>query len=645
MSVENTAETTAESFEFQAEVSQILNLVVNSLYSNKEIFLRELISNASDAIDKRKFAALTDKSLLGEAEPAIRLSADNDARTLTIEDDGIGMSKDELVKNLGTIAHSGTQAFLKQAAQQENKDVALIGQFGVGFYSAFLVADKVAVTSRAAGADEAWTWTSEAQDSFTLEPAERAEVGTTVLLHLKEEQDKYSQEWQLEHLVKRYSDFVAHPIQMEKEGAPPEEELAEGEVVEKTWTTINEANALWQRAKADVTQEQYDEFYEHLSQDHQGVAGHTHFRIEGMQQFTGLLYLPQKAPFDLFMRDFRRGVRLYVKRVFIMDDAEDLVPQWLRFVRGVIDSDDLPLNVSRELLQDSAITRTISKQIIKKTLDLLEDMAANRTEVYDAFWEEFGAVVKEGLHFDPKYASRLAKLVRFESSKADGLTGLEAYVEGMPEGQSDIYYIIGESKAQVEGSPHLEALKKRGWEVLYMTDTVDEWAVQGLREFDGKTLVSALKADLDLDGEDSEEDKKKKEEMQEGLKGLTAAMQTTLDAHVKEVRMSSRLTDSPACLVTPEGGMNAHLERLLRMHEAEVPENKRILEINPDHVLIGRMQALFDKEGASDKLTDWVWVLYDQSLMVEGSPVADPQAFAKRVTRLLEQAAFGAVMG
>ncbi len=625
---------------FEAEVSQVLNLVVNSLYSNKEIFLRELISNASDAVDKLEFAALSDKSLIGESDPAIRLIPDPDAGTLTIEDDGIGMSHDELVKNLGTIAHSGTQAFLKQV-EEGDASPSLIGQFGVGFYSVYLVSSNVEVISRAAGSEEAWRWTSNGTDSFTVDAAERAGHGTTVIMHLKESQTEFAHAWKLRHLVKKYSDFVNHAIQMRADADPTAEEKPDPQTLE--WETVNQASALWQRPKSELEQKDYDDFYEHLTGDFQGVLAHTHFKIEGTQMFTGLLYLPQKPPFDLFMSDHRRGVRLHVKRVFIMDDCEDLVPQWLRFVRGVIDSNDLPLNVSRELLQDSAVTRTIRKQIIKKTLDLLEGMAKDREEAYKDFWTSFGPVLKEGLHFEPKFKDRLAKLVRYQSTDhVKALTSLVDYVERMPEGQTDIYYIAGESRAAVEGSPHMEALRAKGYEVLFMIDPVDQWAVEGLREFDGKKLVSAADSNLSL--EETDEEKKVKEEQTEGLKGLLETMQTALDDRISEVRVTSRLTDSPVCLVVPPGGLNAHLEKLLKAHDQAVPVQKRIMEVNPGHVLIERLKAMHEKAPASEKLTEWVEVLYGQALLGEGSPIPDPHDFTRRLTRLLEQAAFSAVM-
>ena len=618
---------TPETHGFQAEVAQILKLVVHSLYSNREIFLRELVSNASDAIDKLKFKAISDKSLLNDAVPGIRLIPNSDAKTLTLWDDGVGMTRDELVKNLGTIAHSGTQKFIEElSARGERPDAKLIGQFGVGFYSAFLVADRVEVTSRAAGSPEAWRWTSEAKDTFEIAEAELPSHGTQIVLHLKADATDYTNEWTIKDLVRRYSDFVSHPIELEQKDA-------EGEVHRER---INEATALWTRAKSEITEEQYQDLYKHLTHDYDPALAHTHFTIEGTQMFTGVLYLPKRAPFDLYNRDHRRGVRLYVKRVFIMDDCKDLVPEWLRFVRGIVDSDDLPLNVSRELLQDSRITRTIRKQVVKKSLDLLEELARDKADDYKTLWTTFGAVLKEGLHYEPEHKDRIAKLCRFASTRGEHVS-LEEYVARMPEGQKAIYYITGESRRALEGSPFLEALVKRGYEVIFLTDTVDEWAVEGMREFDGKSLVSATASDLSIEA--TEEEKAKTEEKAGALSGLVGAFKAVLGDTVSDVQISARLTDSPVCLVVPEGGLSAHMERLLRAHDRESPKQKRVLEINPDHTLMARLRALHERDPGSADLVDFVETLYDQALITEGSPVTDPQRFAKRMTRLLEAAA------
>jgi molecular chaperone HtpG len=623
---------------FQAEVSRLLHLVVNSLYSHKEIFLRELVSNASDAIDKLKLAALTEPSVMGNDEeaPSIRIAIDREARTITIDDDGIGMSRDELATNLGTLAHSGTMKFLEQL---ENRgDANLIGQFGVGFYSSFLVADRVDVTSRPPGEDaESWTWSSDAKETYTLAPGERARRGTTVVLHVSDEQAEFVDEWRLRGLVGRYSDYVSHPIMLD------EPRYGDDGEVTRELAQVNKGNALWQRPASEISDDDYNEFYRHLSHDWTEPLARTHFRIEGTQLFTGLLFVPGKPPHDLFLRDGKRGVRLFVNRVFIMDDAEELVPVWLRFVKGVIDSDDLPLNVSREMLQDSTIVRTIRNQVVKKTIALLADLAESEPEKYETFWAAFGAVMKEGLHVDFDQGDKLAPLLRYRSSAVDGLTTLAGYVERMKEGQEAIYYVIAESEAAAAQSPHLEALKQRDFEVLYMTDPIDEWAVAGLKEFDDKPLVSAMKADLDLD--ETEEDKGKREERQGELAGLLDRFGAVLEDEVEEVRVSARLTESPCCLVVPEGGQHAYLERLLRAQDPSTPKSKRILEVNPTHPVVENLRALHEKDPESDHLTGWIEMLYDQVLLTEGSPVVDPGRLARRMTDLIQQASGAALQG
>jgi molecular chaperone HtpG len=622
---------------FKAEVGRVLSLVVNSLYSNKEIFLRELISNSSDAIDKLKLRALTEDVLSeDETEQGIRILIDQEAGTLTIEDDGIGMSKDELAENLGTLAHSGTTEFLKSL--KDKADAQLIGQFGVGFYSAFLVSEHVEVTSRLAGeSTEAWTWSSTADDSYTLSPTERATRGTSVVLYLKDDQKELLDSWQLRGLVERYSDYVSHPIYMDmpkygEDGEPASE-----------MTQINKASALWQRSPDDIEDEQYAEFYRHLTHDWNAPTARTHFRIEGTQLFTGLLFVPSKPSMDLFQRDHRRGVRLFVKRVFIMDDAEDLVPVWLRFMKGVIDSDDLPLNVSRETLQDSAIVRTIRKQIVKKTLDCLKTLATDEAEKYTEFWDHFGAVLKEGLHVDPEHKDRLAPLLRYASSKAEGLTSLADYKERMGEDQKVIYYALGESETALRGSPWLEALDSQGFEVLFMTDPIDEWAVQAMGDYDELPFVSAMKADLDL-GE-SEDETKAREEKTETLQPLLDRIAAVLGERIEEVRLSGRLTDSPCCLVVPEGGQHAYLERLMRSHDGNTKASRRILEINGDHALIANLAKLIELDPETEAVIPWIETLYDQVLLTEGSPIEDPNRLAKRMTELMQQATEAALQG
>ncbi len=633
------AQTQRETHPFQAEINQLLNLVINSLYSHKEIFLRELVSNASDALDKLRFRSITEPEVLEDA-PAleIRLVPDAAAGTLTLEDTGIGMTHDELVKNLGTIAHSGSREFIEALTQRGQKDVSLIGQFGVGFYSAYLVADRVEVVSRAAGpGQQAWRWTSEAKGSFTVEPAERTARGTSVILHLKAEQKEFLDEWRLKELVKQYSDYVGHPIRLR---VTKESEVMDATTGRPTttldWETVNTASALWQRPKSEVTDAQYQEFYKHLTHDFEPPLAWTHFKTDGNQQFTSLLFLPKQPPFDFDERK-RRGVRLFVKRVFIMDDCEELLPPWLRFVRGVVDSDDLPLNVSRELLQDSAVVRSIRKHVVKKTLDLLEKLAKDKPEDYRAFWQGFGVTLKEGLATDFEYREKLAALARYESSREEGLTSLADYVTRMKEGQEAIYYVFGESRKAVVDSPHLEALKKLGYEVLYMTDPVDEWATQGLREFQGKPLVSAMHADLKLKSTD--EEKKEQEQKAQGLGPLVERMKEVLKDSVREVRVSDRLTDSPVCLVLPEGGKHAYVERLLRESGRSVSRAKRILELNPSHPVIQHLRELNGHEGSAAQVGEWIEMLHDQALLTEGSSIEDPNRFARRMTSLMTQVA------
>ncbi|MDC0710094.1 molecular chaperone HtpG [Stigmatella sp. ncwal1] len=633
-------ETPRETHSFQAEINQLLHLVINSLYSHKEIFLRELVSNASDALDKLRFRSITEPELLGDQSALeIHILPDAEKGTLTIEDTGVGMSHDELVKNLGTIAHSGSREFLELLSQRGQKDVSLIGQFGVGFYSAYLVADRVEVVSRAAGADsQAWRWTSEAKGTFTVEPAERATRGTAVTLHLKEDQKEFLDEWRLRQLITQYSDYVGHPIQLLVKKTT---DVIDPQTGQKTVTTaletVNKASALWQRPKSELTDEKYQEFYKQLTHDFEPPLTWTHFKTDGNQQFTGLLFVPKRKPFDMDAASKRRGVRLFVKRVFIMDDCEEILPPWLRFVRGVVDSDDLPLNVSRELLQDSAVVRSIRKHVVKKTLDQLEKLAKDKPEDYLTFWKNFGVTLKEGLAADSEQREKLGSLVRYESSSQEGLTSLADYVSRMKEGQQAIYYAYGESRKALEGSPHLETLTKRGYEVLFMTDPVDEWAAQGLSEFADKPLVSALQADLKIQA--TEEEKKQQEEHAKGLGPLTERMKEVLKESVREVRVSDRLTDSPVCLVLPEGGSPAFLERLLKENGRNAQRAKRILEVNPTHPVVEHLRKLHERDASSERLTEWIEMLHDQALLTEGSGLEDPNRFARRMTALLTQVA------
>ena len=625
--------TTVEKHPFQAEVNDVLSLVVNSLYSHREVFLRELVSNASDAIDQLNLSALKDPTVLGDdKELRIELVADAKAGTLTIRDNGAGMTRDELIGNLGTIARSGTRKLMQSLDAEQRKDVALIGQFGVGFYSAFLVADKVTVVSRKAGAAEAWSWESAAKGDFEVSPAAREGRGTDVILHLKDDAKEYLEEWSVRSVIRKYSDYVRWPIRMEVERGTEEEKKTE-------WETINSARALWTRPKGEVTEEQYHEFYKGLGHDWHDPLAWTHFKVEGTHELTGLLFLPAEAPFDLSERK-ARGVRLFVKRVFIMDDAQEILPEWLRFIRGVVDSEDLPLNVSREILQKDATTRFIRKQVVGKTLSLLEDLAKEgETEFekdgkkekrnrYVVAWERFGRVLKEGVYHDAEWRSRLAGLMRYRSTHDDGWTGFADYVSRMPADQKAIYYVSAENLATAKSSPHIEALKGRGYEVLFFTDTIDEWLVDALREFEGKPLVSAAKGGLDLPEDETR--KQAKAEKAKAMAPVTARLHKALDQKVKEVRVTDRLTDSPACLVSDEQGMSARQERILREAGHEIPEHKRVLEIHPDHPVVKRMADLDDAQ-----LAEYAHMLYDQSLLAEGVLPDDPAAFARRVAALM----------
>jgi molecular chaperone HtpG len=660
--------TTGQTYAFQAEVSQLLDLVIHSLYGHKEVFLRELVSNASDALDKLRFRALTEPGLAPEgASLEIRIVPDAEAGTLTIEDVGVGMSRDEMIQNLGTIAHSGTKEFLEAMRKAGKSDANLIGQFGVGFYSAYLVADRVTVISRAAGATEAHRWESDAKSSFTIEAlpeGSRPAPGTAVILHLKDDQKDLLDGWRLRELVRRYSDFVSYPILIETE---KKADGAEGEEAgyEKVFETANRASALWQRPRGEITDEQHADFFKHLTHEGEEPLARTHFTIEGSQVFTALLYVPKHPPM-FESHDERRGVRLFVKRVFIMDDCRELLPPWLRFVRGVVDSDDLPLNVSRETLQDSAVVRTIKRQVTKKVLDLLEEIAKEKPADYAQFWRSWGVSLKEAVATDWESKDRAAKLLRYASSKApatadekaptsegtsdepktepkteaEALTSLDEYVARMPEGQPAIYYVLGESARTLAGSPHIEALTKRGYEVLFLTDPVDELVTDALRTFGDKPLVSAMRADLSLKDEAAD---KAREEQSKTLEPFLARVKEVLASQVSDVRVSSRLTDSPCCLVVGAGQHHAYLEQAMRRFGREIPAAKRTLEINAEHPLVVALKGVFEREGASPRLTEWIELLHDQALLTEGSKIADPNRFARRMTDLLQQAAKGAL--
>ena len=622
----------SETLGFQAEVKQLLHLMIHSLYSNKEIFLRELVSNASDACDKLRFEAIDNPALLqGDSELRIRVDFDKEQRTITIADNGIGMSRDEAIANLGTIARSGTKEFFSQLTGDKQKDTQLIGQFGVGFYSSFIVADKVSVLTRRAGDDqEAVLWESSGEGEFTIAAAEKAERGTVITLHLREGEDDFLDGWRLRNVLRRYSDHISLPVQMRKDEWDEEKQQ---QIKQDEWESVNQASALWTRSKADISDEQYQEFYKHISHDYDNPLAWTHNRVEGRSEYTQLLFVPKHAPFDLWDRDARRGVKLYVKRVFIMDDAEQLLPAYLRFVRGVIDSADLPLNVSREILQESRDVRAIREGSAKRILSLLEDLAENQPEQYAEFWNQFGQVLKEGTGEDMGNQARIAALLRFASTHQEGsaqTVSLADYIARMKEGQDKIYYVCADSFAAAANSPHLEVFRKKGIEVLLMSDRVDEWMLSYLREFEGKSLVSVAKGGLDLDALADEQEKKHQAEVAETFKPLVERLQASLGEKVKEVRITARLVDSPACVVVDANELSPHLLRMLQAAGQEAPEVKPILEINPGHELIAKVQAADDAQ-----FGEWALLLLEQAMLAEGASLQDPASFVKRVNRLL----------
>ncbi|MFT0533602.1 molecular chaperone HtpG [Castellaniella hirudinis] len=624
---------TAETLGFQAEVKQLLHLMIHSLYSNKEIFLRELVSNASDACDKLRFEAIDHPDLL-EADSTLRIQVEFDeaARTLTITDNGIGLSRDEAIANLGTIARSGTREFFSQLTGDKQKDAQLIGQFGVGFYSSFIVAEKVSVSSRRAGlpAAEGVLWESDGQGEFSVAAVEREARGTSVTLTLRADEDEFLSGWKLREVLRRYSDHISLPIQMKKEEWDAEKSA---QVTTEEWETVNQANALWTRSKSDITDEQYKEFYKHVAHDFEDPLAWTHNRVEGRSEYTQLLYLPKRAPFDLYDRDARRGVKLYIKRVFIMDDAEQLLPAYLRFVRGVVDSADLPLNVSREILQESRDVRSIREGCAKRILGLLDDLVENKPDEYAEFWDQFGQVLKEGIGEDPANKDRIAGLLRFASTQADSpaqTVSLSNYIGRMKEGQDKIYYLSADSYAAAAHSPHLEVFRRKGLEVLLLSDRVDEWMLSYLREFEGKSLVSVAKGGLDLDALADEEEKKQQAEAAEAFKPTIERLQAALGERVKEVRATARLVDSPACVVVDENELSPHLLRMLKAAGQEAPDVKPILEVNPQHALVKRMESQPD-----DAFGDWAELLLDQAMLAEGAALKDPAAFVKRMNGLL----------
>lgn len=636
MSVETATpkQTHKETLGFQAEVKQLLNLVINSLYSDKEIFLRELVSNGADACDKLRFEALSDEALYeGESELRIRLQFDKDAKTITIEDSGIGMNREEVVENLGTIARSGTKAFFEKLSGDQKKDANLIGQFGVGFYSAFIVADKVTVETRRAGlaAEHGVRWESAAAGDYTLETIERPQRGTTITLHLREGEDDLLESWKLKSILHKYSEHLSLPIYMPKdEGDDKKKKKKEVE-----WEQVNKATALWQRAKSDITDEEYNEFYKHVGHDWQDPLSWIHSKVEGNLEYTQLLYIPSHPPFDLYERERSHGVKLYVRRVFILEDKEKIMPNYLRFVRGVIDSNDLPLNVSRELLQGSKVVDQISKGSVKKVLGLLEGIAKNDGEKYLSFWQNFGPVLKEGLIEDHNNREQIAKLCRFATTQddvAEQKISLDDYIGRMKEGQEKIYYVTADSHTAAKSSPHLEVFRKKGIEVLLLSDRVDQWVIGHLTEYEGKSLVSVAQGDLDLGKLEDKAEKKDLEKDQKAFKKLTERMHKVLEDVAEEVRVTHRLTDSPACLVSKSGAMDANMERLLKSMGQALPESKRVLEVNPHHPLVEKLQDVQDE----DRFADWSRILFDQSVLAEGGHLEDPAGFTRRLNGLLQ---------
>ncbi|MNJ11587.1 Chaperone protein HtpG [compost metagenome] len=626
-------ETQKETLGFQTEVKQLLHLMIHSLYSNKEIFLRELISNASDAVDKLRFEALAKPELLeGGAELKIRVSFDKDANTVTLEDNGIGMSREDVITHLGTIAKSGTADFMKHLTGDQKKDSHLIGQFGVGFYSAFIVADKVDVFSRRAGAPaaEGVHWSSKGEGEFDVATIDKAERGTRIVLHLKKGEEEFADGWRLRNIIKKYSDHIALPIEL-----PKQVEAAEGEekpAVE--WETVNRASALWTRPRTEIKDEEYQEFYKHIGHDFENPLAWSHNKVEGKLEYNSLLYVPARAPFDLYQREAPRGLKLYVQRVFVMDQAESFLPLYLRFIKGVVDSNDLSLNVSREILQKDPIIDSMKSALTKRVLDMLEKLAKNEPEQYKGFWKNFGQVMKEGPAEDFANKEKIAGLLRFASTSDDSgeqSVSLADYLARAKEGQDKIYFLTGESYAQVKNSPHLEVFRKKGIEVLLLTDRIDEWLMSYLSDFDGKSFVDVARGDLDLGKLDSEEDKKAQEEVAKEKEGLVERLKAALGESVSEVRVSHRLTDSPAILAIGEQDLGLQMRQILEASGQKVPDSKPIFEFNPGHPLIEKL----DNEQSEDRFADFSHILFDQAALAAGDSLKDPAAYVRRLNKLL----------
>ncbi|MEX3772125.1 molecular chaperone HtpG [Pseudomonas sp. MYb118] len=626
-------ETQKETLGFQTEVKQLLHLMIHSLYSNKEIFLRELISNASDAVDKLRFEALSKPELLeGGGELKIRVSFDKDAKTVTLEDNGIGMSREDVITHLGTIAKSGTADFMKNLSGDQKKDSHLIGQFGVGFYSAFIVADKVDVFSRRAGAatSEGVHWSSKGEGDFEVATVEKAERGTRIVLHLKSGEEEFADGWRLRNIIKKYSDHIALPIELPKEVAAAEGE----EQPAAEWETVNRASALWTRPRTEIKDEEYQEFYKHIAHDFENPLSWSHNKVEGKLEYSSLLYVPARAPFDLYQREAPKGLKLYVQRVFVMDQAESFLPLYLRFIKGVVDSNDLSLNVSREILQKDPIIDSMKSALTKRVLDMLEKLAKNEPEQYKGFWKNFGQVMKEGPAEDFANKEKIAGLLRFASTQGadeEQSVGLAEYLARAKEGQDKIYFLTGESYAAVKNSPHLEVFRKKGIEVLLLTDRIDEWLMSYLSEFDGKSFVDVARGDLDLGNLDSEEDKKAAEEVAKSKEGLVERLKTALGDAVAEVRVSHRLTDSPAILAIGEQDLGLQMRQILEASGQKVPDSKPIFEFNPAHPLIEKL----DNEQSDERFGDLSHILFDQAALAAGDSLKDPAAYVRRLNKLL----------
>ena len=620
---------------FQTEVKQLLHLMIHSLYSHPEIFLRELISNASDAIDKLRYDVLSDPSLLGsDPNLEIRVSFDEKNRTVTIADNGIGMSRDDLIANLGTIAKSGTAEFIQHMTGDARKDSQLIGQFGVGFYSSFIVADKVRVESLKVGETQASAWESDGSGEFTIEPCDKQSRGTRITLFLKDDQKKFANSWELRSIIRKYSDHISAPIQMLKLDTSTEEEGEEKVEKAPEWETVNTAKALWTRNKSDISDEDYKEFYHYLSHDYTDPLTWSHNKVEGKLDYTSLIYIPAQAPFDLYSREMDRGLKLFVQRVFIMDKAEEFLPFYLRFIKGVLDTNDLSLNVSREILQKDPQVDSMKSALTKRVLDMLSKMAKNEPETYQKFWKEFGQVLKEGPGEDYANREKVAKLLRFsstEEAKEEQTVSLDDYIGRMKEGQEKIYYLVAESFNAVKSSPHLEVFRKKGIEVLLLSDRIDEWLMSHLHEFDGKHFEDVGRGDLDLGKLESDEDKSAKEEIEKSNEDLVKRIQDVLKDQVEAVRVTHRLTESPACLVVGANDMGAQMRRIMEAAGQSVPESKPVFEINPEHPLIIRL----DHETDEDRFAELSKVLLDQARLAEGGQLADPGAYVQRLNKLL----------